>query len=138
MSRTLCIFKPDLTGDRRATNQALLRLLAVDFVPTTLAFTALTKAQAAKLYAAHEGQPYYKRNIEFMMSGPCIVMVLDGERAVERLRDLVGSTDPDKAQPGTLRRIYGKGLPDNAVHATGSEAEVEREISIFFETEDLP
>jgi nucleoside-diphosphate kinase len=137
MSRTLCIFKPDLTADRRATAQALLRLLALDFVPTTLAFVQLTKAQATQLYAEHEGRPYFARNIEFMTSGPSMVMVLDGEYAVERLRDVAGTTDPKTARPGTLRRLYGAGLPNNAIHATATEAEVEDEIKIFFDLEEV-
>jgi nucleoside-diphosphate kinase len=135
MSRTLCIFKPDLAGSRAKTNQALLRLLALDFVPTNLMLTQMTKDQAKRLYAAHEGQPYYRANIEFMTSGPCFAIVLDGVRVVERLREVVGSTDPKKAQPGTLRALYGTDLPRNAVHATATEAEVEDEIKIFYEVE---
>lgn len=133
MSRTLCIFKPDLASKRIDTTHALLRLLAIDLVPVALKRVTLTVAQAARLYAAHAEQPHYRRNIDFMTSGECVVMILDGVRAVERLRELVGSTNPFAAQPGTLRSIFGTTLPRNAVHATGSEAEVEDEIRIFFE-----
>ncbi len=135
MSRTLCIFKPELTTDRKDIAHALLRLLAIDLIPVELNCMTLTPAQVMRLYAAHEGQPYHRRNIEFMTSGPCMVMVLDGERAVERLREIVGSTDPKLAQPGTLRAMFGTELPRNAVHASASEAEAADEIRIFFSEE---
>jgi nucleoside-diphosphate kinase len=133
MSLTLCIFKPDLADSRVKSGQALLRMLAVDLLPINLVLTRMTEAQAEKLYAAHKGQPYYKRNIEHVTSGLSMIIVIDGELAVERLRDLVGSTDPNKARPGTLRALYGKGMPNNAVHASSSADEAAREIAIFFE-----
>lgn len=135
MSRTLCIFKPDLAANRHNAGQALMRLLAIDLVPSGLLLMDITIAQAMRLYAVHEGQPYYRRNIEFMTSGPCVVMVLDGEHAVERLREIVGSTDPKKAQPGTLRAMFGTELPRNAVHASASDKEAADEIRIFFNEE---
>lgn len=135
MSLTLCIFKPDLAANRHDVGHALLRLLAIDLVPMSLQYREITTSQAMRLYAAHEGQPYYRRNIEFVTSGPSIVMVLDGERAVERLREIVGATDPKLAQPGTLRAMFGTELPKNAVHASASDAEVEDEIRIFFNEE---
>ncbi len=135
MSRTLCIFKPDLAASRKDVAHALLRLLAVDLVPSALLLMDVTFAQAARLYAAHEGQPYYRRNIDFMISGASVVMVLDGERAVERLREIVGSTDPKKAQPGTLRAMFGTEMPKNAVHASASDKEAADEIRIFFNEE---
>ncbi len=135
MSRTLCIFKPDLAAKRHNVAHALLRLLAVDLVPTCLTLIDITFAQAARLYAAHEGQPYYRGNIEFMTSGVCMVMVLDGAKAVERLREIAGGTDPKLAQPGTLRAMFGTELPKNAVHASASDKEAADEIRIFFNEE---
>ncbi len=70
-----------------------------------------------------------------MISGPCVVMVLDGERAIERLREIVGSTEPMLAQPGTLRKMFGTELPRNAVHASASDKEAADEIRIFFNEE---
>ena len=133
MSLTLCIFKPDLADSRINSGQAMLRLLAVDLLPINLVLTRMTMTQAKTLYKEHEGQPYYGKNIEHVTSGLCMVMIIDAELAVERLRDLIGATDPTKARPGTLRAIYGKGLPNNAVHGSATEEDAIREINIFFE-----
>jgi nucleoside-diphosphate kinase len=132
MSRTLCIFKPDLAASRVNVAQTLVRLISIDLLPIRMQRETLSTPQALRLYAAHFGKPYNRRNIEFMTSGPSVVMVLEGERAVERLREIVGATDPKKAQAGTLRALFGSGLPQNAVHATATVAEVDDEIQIFF------
>jgi nucleoside-diphosphate kinase len=133
MERTLCIFKPDLVAQpAHDIGHALHRLLGISLMPVQLQRLTMTPAQAMRLYAASVGQSYYGRNIAFMTSGPCLVMVLEGERAVERLREIVGSTDPERAQQGTLRSIFGTELPRNAFHATATQAEVEDEIAIFF------
>ncbi len=133
MERTLCIFKPDLSASTGRVAQALIRLLAIELTPVRLERLTMTYAQAARLYAAHEGQPYYRGNIDFMTSGPSWVMVLEGVRAVERLREMMGDTDPLRARPGTLRRLFGTELPRNAIHGTGTPAEAADEIRIFFE-----
>lgn len=132
MSLTLCVFKPDLSA-RHDVAHALIRILAIDLVPIQLKRITMTFAQAMRLYAAHEGQSYYRRNIDFVTSGPCVAMVLQGPHAVDRLRDIVGATDPKTAQPGTLRAMFGTVLPCNAVHASATEADVNDEIRIFFE-----
>lgn len=132
MSRTLCIFKPDLTANRANTTHALIRLLAIDLLPVQMRQMVITVPQALRLYHAQFGQPHNRRNIDFMTSDLSRVMVLDGERAVERLREIVGVTDPKRAAPGTLRALYGTELPRNAVHATAAEHEVDDEIAIFF------
>lgn len=135
LGRTLCIFKPDLTYRSLDTAQALIRILAIELVPIRLQRMTLSTTQAMRLYAAHEGKSYYRNNIEFMTSDPSIVMVLEGRLAPERLRELVGSTDPAMAKPGTLRNTFGSGLPYNAVHASEDVLAAEEEIRIFFEGE---
>lgn len=132
MSRTLCIFKPDLTASHANTTQALIRLLAIGLLPVQMRQTVITVPQALRLYHAQFGQPHNRRNIDFMTSDLSCVMVLDGEDAVERLRAIIGSTDPQKAARGTLRALYGTELPRNAVHATAMSDEIEDEIAIFF------
>jgi nucleoside-diphosphate kinase len=135
MERTLCIFKPDLAARRANVAQALVRLIAVELLPVRMERMTISTPQALRLYSAHFGKPHNRRNIDFITSGRSVVMVLEGESAVERLRDIVGATDPTKAQRGTLRATFGSELPRNAVHATATAAEVEDEIAIFFERE---
>lgn len=130
--RTLCIFKPDLAANEQHTASALIRLLAIGLLPVQLVRATMTIAQAVQLYAAHDGQPYHRANVDFVASGPSVIMLLEGVRAVDRLREIVGTTDPLRAQPGTLRRMFGTELPRNAVHATATVGEVENEIRIFF------
>ncbi len=132
IERTLCIFKPDLVANSTHVASALVRLISIGLLPVRLDRVVMTMAQAMRLYAGHDGQPYHRANLEFVASGPCMPMVLEGERAVDRLREIVGSTDPLRAQAGTLRRMFGTTLPRNAVHATATAAEVIEEIRIFF------
>lgn len=134
IEQTLSIFKPDLVANSAHVASVFIRLLAIGLLPVRLKrIDLLSMGQVRALYKAHEGQPYYARNYDFMLSGPCVVMILEGERAVERLREIIGSTDPRRAQPGTLRRMFGTELPRNAIHATATAAEVDAEIKIFFD-----
>jgi len=130
--RTLCIFKPDLAAKPSNVANALIRLLGLGLVPSHLERLTLTQTQAQALYVAHVGQPYHQRNLEFMTSGPCVVMVLEGEFAVDRLRMTIGPTDPQKADPYHLRSVFGSELPRNAFHASATAREAESEIRIFF------
>jgi nucleoside-diphosphate kinase len=133
IEKTLCIFKPDLAASEAHVREALLRVLAIGLVPVRLARTLLMSDEATELYYEHEDRDYFLPNIAFMMSGPVYIIVFEGESACERLRELIGATDPTKAQRGTLRQIFGTELPRNAVHGSASSADAEREIEIFFE-----
>lgn len=130
--RTLCILKPDITANLAEVVSALIRILSIGLVPTRLQRTRLSRAEALELYQEHEGRDYFEPNVAFMTSGPVYLIVLEGESACARLRELIGSTDPTKAQKGTLRHIFGTELPRNAVHGSASAAEAEREVEIFF------
>lgn len=133
--RTLCIFKPDLAVNLRHVAQALIQILALELTPVHLCRLTMTRAQATQLYRAHVGQPYFDGNIEFVTSGPSYLIVLEGERACSQLRDAIGATDPARAQPGTLRAMFGTGLPQNAVHGSETPAAAALEITIFFQGE---
>ena len=130
--RTLCIFKPDLTARRADVAHALIRLLAVDLMPVAMRRDVLSSGQARELYREHEGQPYFARNVDFMTSGVSTVLMLEGEQACDRLREMIGATDPAKAARGTLRSMFGSDLPRNAVHGSASVDVAKREILLFF------
>ena len=92
----------------------------------------MTKKDAEKFYAVHEGRPFYPSLIEFMSSGPIIAAILEKENAVEDYRKLIGSTDPEKAEEGTVRKLFAVSLQQNAVHGSDSDENAAAEASFFF------
>ena len=135
MEKTLVLIKPDAfkghhTGDIiKLYEEKGLRLLAMRLMK-------MTKEVAAKHYEEHIGRPYYKELETFMLSGPIVAMVLAGDDAIQKVRDLNGKTDPKEAAPGTIRQLYAASKGENAVHASDSPASAARGIHIFFnETE---
>ena len=143
--RCLLIFKPDLVANANNVASALIRVVshAPDLHLLVLQRLTMTPAQAERLYEAHVGQPYHARNVAFVTSGPSVAMVLEGEGACKRMRELAGPTDPQKVKWGMttaapLRAIYGTELPRNAVHASENSRDAEREIGIFFPTSLRP
>jgi len=87
---------------------------------------------AAAFYAEHYGKSFYEPLVDFMSSGPIIVAILEKENAVEEFRKLIGPTDPEQAPEGTIRRLFGKSVRENAVHGSDSDASAERESNFFF------
>ncbi|MGL5696927.1 MAG: nucleoside-diphosphate kinase [Plesiomonas shigelloides] len=92
----------------------------------------LSSEQAAGFYAEHQGKPFYDDLVSFMTSGPIMVQVLEGEDAIRRHREIMGSTNPAQAQAGTLRANYAESMSRNAVHGSDAPASAEREIAYFF------
>jgi nucleoside-diphosphate kinase len=131
LERTLTIIKPDAVQQRvvgrvvAKIEEAGLRILAAKLIH-------LTPAQAAGFYIVHKDRPFYRSLSEFMTSGPCIPMVLEGERAIQRLRDLMGATDPSKAAPGTIRRELASSIEANIIHGSDSLESAAFEIPYFF------
>lgn len=135
MEKTLVLIKPDAfkarhTGDIiRLYEEKGLSLLAVRMMK-------MTKEVAAKHYEEHIGRPYYGELESFMTSGPIVAMVLAGEGAIAKVREINGKTDPKEAAEGTIRKLYAASKGENAVHASDSPESAAREIHIFFnETE---
>jgi len=131
MERTLAIIKPDavaggLTGEiiRRVENSGL-RVVAIRMVH-------LTKKKAEGFYYVHRYKPFFPTLIDFMCSGPAIVMVLEGEDAITRWRQLMGATDPARAERGTVRKDYGFSVEKNAVHGSDGTDTATFEINYFF------
>ena len=131
IEQTLSIIKPDavkkqIIGEiQTRIHQAKLDIIAMKMVK-------LTKEQAEGFYAEHLDKPFFANLVKFMMSGPIVVQVLQGENAVERYRQLMGPTDLSKAAAGTLRADFANSMRENAVHGSDSLASAEREIAYFF------
>ena len=131
MEKTLGIIKPNLV-QTKAIGKIISLLEDHDFEITELRLTTLTKSQAEEFYIEHKERPFYKSLVSFMTSGPVCLMVLRGEGAISRYRNLMGATDPSKAAPGTIRKIFGENIEKNGVHGSDSEASASREVSFFF------
>jgi nucleoside-diphosphate kinase len=100
-------------------------------------FTRLTKEKAEGFYIEHKERPFFQSLVNFMTSGPVMLLVLEGEDAVALNREIMGATDPAKAAPGTLRKDFADSIEANAVHGSDSPQSANREISYFFEKTDL-
>ncbi|MCS6892427.1 MAG: nucleoside-diphosphate kinase [Rhodovarius sp.] len=131
IERTLSIIKPDatrrnLTGKINAVfEEAGLRIVAQKRI-------WMSRAQAKEFYKVHKDRPFYNDLVDFMVSGPVVVQVLEGENAIARNRELMGATDPKKAAPGTIRALYGESIEANSVHGSDSPETAAVEIAYFF------
>lgn len=99
--------------------------------------TVLSKSKCEEFYAEHKARPFFGELVSFMTSGPVMLMVLSGENAVMKNREVMGATDPAKANPGTIRKLYGDSMGENAVHGSDSPTSAAREISLFFEKTEI-
>ncbi len=130
MERTLFLVKPDAV-ERGLVARILARPEEKGLRIVALRMLRLSPDQARGFYAVHEGKPFLDGLVEYMSSGPICAAVLEGDDAIQRLRDLVGSTDPKEAAPGTIRAEYGLDVRHNAVHASDSPASARTEIAFF-------
>ena len=134
--RTLCIIKPDATA--RNLTGAILRMIEdAGFKVIALKRLRMTDAQAGGFYAVHRERPFFEDLCEFMCSGPVVVAVLEAEDAVVRYRTLMGATNPEQADEGTIRKTYAVNLQNNSVHGSDSPENAAIEISYFFSTLEL-
>jgi len=136
IERTFAMLKPDAVT-RGLIGQVIARLEAEGFKVAAMKMLKVDKKMAERLYEIHKGKPFYDGLIEYSMSGPVVVMILEGEGAVRRLRQVIGATDPAKAEPGTIRRDLGLGVLKNVIHAADSPENAEREMQIFFEESEI-
>ncbi|MEE8243728.1 MAG: nucleoside-diphosphate kinase [Pseudomonadales bacterium] len=136
VERTLSIVKPD------AVAKNVIGVITSRFEKHGLQIVAakmlhLDRDRVAGFYAEHEGKPFYDSLCEYMTSGPVVVQVLQGEDAVAVNRNLMGATNPAKAEAGTIRADFADSIDANAVHGSDSQQSAEREIAYFFDTADL-
>ena len=129
--RTLSIIKPDAVQENHIGD------IISQFEKNGLRIAALKKIQLSKkqaqdFYKVHQDKPFYPDLVDFMVSGPVVVMVLEGKDAITRNRSIMGATDPKKASPGTIRHIFAASVQRNAVHGSDSEESAKNEIPFFF------
>jgi nucleoside-diphosphate kinase len=136
MDKTFAIIKPR-AFEKNLTGPILNMISTAGFRIAAIKSLKLKRSQAEKLYDIHHGKPFYDQLVDYMTSGPIIVMVLEKDNAIQDFRDLIGYTDPEEAGPGTIRRLYGLDKTQNAVHAADSPESFEKEMSLFFKQEDL-
>ncbi|KAD3720518.1 nucleoside-diphosphate kinase [Arthrobacter yangruifuii] len=133
--RTLVLIKPDGV-ERRLTGAILARIEAKGYTVAELKKTEATRAILEEHYEEHQGKPFYEPLVEFMLSGPVVAAVLEGNRVIEGFRSLAGTTDPTTAAPGTIRgdfgRDWGTAVQQNLVHGSDSPESAAREIGIWF------
>jgi nucleoside-diphosphate kinase len=136
VERTFSIIKPDaternLTGAVNAIIEGSgLRIVAQRRV-------RITRAEAETFYAVHKARPFFGELVDFMISGPVVVQVLEGENAIAKYRDIMGATDPAKAAPGTIRKVHAKSIGENSVHGSDAPDTAAKEIAQFFAGNDI-
>jgi nucleoside-diphosphate kinase len=133
---TFGIIKPDAVR-RGKTGAVLQRIIDGGFKVRGMKLIHITKAQAEGFYAVHRERPFFGELTQFMSSGPCVVLAIENDGAVKAWRDLMGATDPAKADAGTIRKEFGASLGENAVHGSDSEENAAIELSFFFSQLDL-
>ena len=131
VERTLSIIKPDATR-RNLTGQINARFEAKGLRIIAQKRLQLTPGQAEAFYAVHKARPFFGDLVSFMISGPVVVQVLEGENAVAVNREVMGATDPKKAAPGTIRRDFAESIEANSVHGSDSAENAATEIAFFF------
>jgi nucleoside-diphosphate kinase len=137
VERTLAIIKPDAM-QKKVMGKIIAMIEENNFTIIAIKQLHLSVATAQKFYEVHKGKSFYDKLIEFMCNGPCVVMVIEGDSAIDRWRTLMGPTDPSNAPEGSIRRQFGTTVRHNAVHGSDSPESALSEIAFFFSEIDLP
>lgn len=133
---TLTIIKPDAFSSGKA-GKIIAHLEADGFKIRAARVMHMTERQAGEFYAVHRERPFYKSLVTFMTSGTCMPIVLEKSGAVAALRKAIGATDPKEAEAGTVRKLYAESKERNAIHASDSDENAEREAKFFFSEADI-
>jgi nucleoside-diphosphate kinase len=136
VERTLSIIKPDAVA-KNVIGQILGRFEAAGLRVVAARMMQLSEAQAQAFYAVHKERPFFGELVNFMISGPVMIQVLEGENAIARNRDLMGATDPKKADKGTIRADFADSIDANAVHGSDGPDTARNEIAFFFSSLDV-
>lgn len=131
MERTLAIIKPDAV-ERRLVGTIVTRIEEAGFQIRALRMVSLSRGEAEGFYAVHRERPFFRSLTEFMSSGPAVVMALEAPDAIRKWRTVMGATDPDKADPGTLRREFGTSIERNVTHGSDAPDTATFELGYFF------
>ena len=136
MERTLAIIKPDAV-EKQAIGPIVSRIQEEGFRIRGMRLVELTREEAEGFYAVHRKRPFFKDLVGFMSSGPCVVMALEAERAIDRWREVIGATDSRQAAAGTIRNLFGTDIERNAVHGSDAVDTARTEIGYFFREVEL-
>lgn len=128
---TFAIIKPNAARTGK-TGPILSIINEAGFEISAMKMTRMSRQQAEDFYAIHRGKPFFENLVEFMSSGPVFVMILKHKNAVEEFRKLIGATDPEKAEPGTIRKLFAVSVTMNAIHGSDSDENAAREADFFF------
>ena len=131
LERTLCIIKPDAI-ERELENEIKNIFLKNKLNIVESKKIKISKDEAEEFYKVHQTKPFYDKLCSYLSSGPITVMILDGENAIQKNRDLMGATDPKNAEDGTIRKLYGISIDKNSVHGSDSPENAKKEIDFFF------
>ncbi|MBN2349595.1 MAG: nucleoside-diphosphate kinase [Bacteroidales bacterium] len=130
-TKTLTIIKPGAVANEYI-GPILEKINSKGFHISAMKFFRLTQSQAERFYAIHMDKAFYKSLVEFMISGPVLVAILEKDNAVEEYRKIIGATDPTKAEEGTIRKLFAESIERNAVHGSDSDENAMRECDFFF------
>lgn len=136
LEQTLSIIKPDAVGKNHI-GEIVTIFEKANLIPIAMKMKHLSKQDAEGFYAVHKERPFFKDLVDFMTTGPVLVMVLEGENAVLKNRELMGATDPKKADEGTIRNRFADSIDANAVHGSDSLENAKIEIGYFFQPEEI-
>ena len=136
MEQTLVIIKPNAMKKQKA-GAIIQRFQKEDLSLIALKMVFLSEEKCQAFYQEHQARPFFKELVNFMSSGPVIVMALQGEGAVLKVREIMGDTDPQKAKPGTLRYDFGDSIGENALHGSDSLESAQRELALLFSPQEI-
>ncbi len=136
MERSLVLVKPDAM-ERNLAGKIIARLEEGGMKLVGLKMIHLSKEMAERHYAVHRDKPFFSNLVNYITSSPIVAAVFEGEDAIERIRQIMGATDPAKAEPGTIRRDFGLDIERNSVHGSDSPETAKKEIELFFSKEEL-
>ncbi|MCX7909662.1 MAG: nucleoside-diphosphate kinase [Ignavibacteria bacterium] len=136
VQRTLAIIKPD-SVEKKVIGEIIKRIEEAGFKILAMKYTKLTEEQAKSFYEIHKDKPFYNDLVKYMTSGPIVPIALEKENAVEEFRTLIGSTDPTKAEEGTIRKLFGTNIERNAIHGSDSPENGEKEVLFFFSKSEI-
>ena len=136
MERTLAIIKPDAVK-RGLAGDIIKRIEGSGLKIRGMRLMHLSRTQAERFYDVHKARPFFGSLCEYMTSGPVVVMMLEGDKAIARWRELMGATDPAKANPGTIRKDFGQNIEQNAVHGSDALETAAYETGFFFSSLDI-
>ena len=134
--RTLAILKPDCVR-KDLIGEVLRRIQEAGFAIRALKMVNMTKAEAEGFYAVHEGKPFFEDLTDFMSSGPCVPVVLEKENAIADFRELIGATNPEEADEGTIRSDFADSIGENIVHGSDSVENGQKEAGYFFPEHEI-